>query len=39
MKPNFISNYVQMTQSENPKNHEFRNVDKNKLITNKRFNV
>ena len=39
MKPNFISNYVGMTPSENPKNHEFRNVDKNKWITNKGFNV
>ena len=39
MKPNFIPNYVGMTPSENPKNHEFRNVDKNKWITNKGFNV
>lgn len=39
MKPNFIPNYVGMTPSENPKNHAFRNVDKNKWITNKGFNV
>ena len=39
MKPNFIPNYVGMTPSENPKNHEFRNVDKNKWITDKGFNV
>ena len=39
MKPNFIPNYVGMTPSENPNNHEFRNVDKNKWITNKGFNV
>ncbi len=39
MKPNFIPNYVGMTPSENPKNHEFRKVDKNKWITNKGFNV
>lgn len=39
MKPNFIPNYVGMTPSENPKTHEFRNVDKKKWITNKGFNV
>ena len=39
MKPNFIPNYVGMTPSENPNNHEFRNVDKKKWITNKGFNV
>ena len=39
MKPNFIPNYVGMTPSENPKNHEFRNVNKNKWITNKGFNA
>ena len=39
MKPNFIPNYVGMTPSENPKNHAFRNVDRNKWITNKGFNV
>ena len=38
MKPNFIPNYVQMTPSENPSNHEFRLVDKKKWITNKGFN-
>ena len=30
MKPNFIPNYVGLTPGENPKNHEFRAVDKNK---------
>ena len=39
MKPNFIPNYVGMTPSENPNNHEFRKVDKNKWITNKGFNA
>jgi hypothetical protein len=39
MKPNFIPNYVGMTPSENPKTHAFRNVDKEKWITNKGFNV
>ncbi len=39
MKTNLIPNYVSMTPSENPKYHEFRNVDKNKWITNKGFNV
>ena len=38
MKPNFISNYVGMTPSENPKTHEFRMVDKKKWITIKGFN-
>ena len=39
MKPNYIPNYVGMTPSENPNNHEFRNVDKTKWRTNKGFNV
>lgn len=39
MKPNFIPNYVGMTPSENPKTHEFRNVNKKKWLTNKGFNV
>ena len=39
MKPNFIPNYVGMTPSENPNNHEFRKVDKNKWINQKGFNV
>ena len=39
MKPNFIPNYVQMTPSENPKNYEFRNVNKKKWISNKGFHV
>ena len=39
MKPNFIPNYVGMTPSENPNNHEFREVDKNKWINHKGFNV
>ena len=29
MKQNFIPNYVGLTPGENPKNHEFREVDKN----------
>ena len=39
MKPNFIPNYVGLTPGENPKNHEFRAVDKNKWISKKGFNV
>lgn len=39
MKPNFIPNYVGMTPSENPNDHEFRKVDKNKWINQKGFNV
>ena len=39
MKPNFIPNYVGLTPGENPKNHEFREVDKNKWISKKGFNV
>ena len=39
MKPNFIPNYVGLTPGENPKNHEFRPVDKNKWINKKGFNV
>jgi hypothetical protein len=39
MKPNFIPNYVGLTPGENPKNHEFRQVDKNKWINKKGFNV
>ena len=39
MKPNFIPNYVGMTPSENPNNHEFRIIDKNKWINQKGFNV
>ena len=29
MKPNYIPNYVGLTLGENPKNHEFRQIDKN----------
>ena len=39
MKPNYIPNYVGLTPGENPKNHEFREVDKNKWINKKGFNV
>ena len=39
MKPNFIPNYVGLTPGENPNNHEFRAVDKNKWISKKGFNV
>ena len=39
MKPNFIPNYVGLTPGENPKNHEFRAVDKNKWISKKGFNI
>jgi hypothetical protein len=39
MKPNFISNYVGLTPGENPKNHEFREVDKNKWMNKKGFNI
>ena len=35
MKPNFIPNYVGLTPGENPKNHEFREVDKNKWMNKK----
>ncbi len=39
MKPNYIPNYVGLTPGENPKNHEFREVDKNKWINKKGFNA
>ena len=39
MKPNFIPNYVGLTPGENPKNHEFREVDKNKWMNKKGFNI
>ena len=39
MKQNFIPNYVGLTPGENPKNHEFREVDKNKWINKKGFNI
>ena len=39
MKPNFIPNYVGLTPGENPKNHEFRSVDKNKWMNKKGFNI
>jgi hypothetical protein len=39
MKPNFIPNYVGLTPGENPKNHEFREVDKNKWMSKKGFNI
>jgi len=39
MKPNFIPNYVGLTPGENPNNHEFRAVNKNKWISKKGFNV
>ena len=39
MKPNFIPNYVGITPGENPKNHEFREVDKNKWMNKKGFNI
>ena len=38
MKPQYIPNYVQMTPSENPLTHSFRDVDKSRWITNKGFN-
>ena len=37
MPPHYISNYVQLSPSENPSTHKFRNVNKNKWITNKGF--
>lgn len=37
MKPNYIPNYVGLTPSENPKNHEFRNVNKSKWLNKKGF--
>ena len=37
MKPNYISNYVQMTPSENPLNHKFRSENKEKWMTKKGF--
>ena len=39
MKPNYIPNYVGLTPGENPKNHEFREVDKNKWMNKKGFNI
>ena len=39
MKPNFIPNYVGLTPGENPQNHEFRSVDKNKWMNKKGFNI
>ena len=39
MKPNFIPNYVGLTPGENPKNHEFRDIDKNKWMNKKGFNI
>jgi hypothetical protein len=39
MKQNFIPNYVGLTPGENPKNHEFREVDKNKWMSKKGFNI
>ena len=39
MKQNFIPNYVGLTPGENPKNHEFREVDKKKWINKKGFNI
>ena len=36
-KPNFIPNYVQMTPSQNPLNHKFREEKKDKWITKKGF--
>lgn len=35
--PQFISNYVQLTPSESPLNHKFRDVEKKKWITQKGF--
>ena len=37
IKPNYIENYVQMTPSENPLNHKFREEKKEKWITKKGF--
>ena len=37
IQSNYISNYVDLTPSENPSNHKFRNVSKNKWMTNKGF--
>ena len=36
-KPNFIPNYVQMTPSQNPLNHKFREEKKDKWMTKKGF--
>ena len=35
--PNYIKNYVQLTPSESPLNHKFRDVQKSKWITEKGF--
>ena len=37
VQPHFISNYVQLTPSESPLNHKFRDVEKKKWITQKGF--
>ena len=37
MPPNYISNYVQLSPSENPATHKFRNTNKKKWMTNRGF--
>ena len=37
IRPNYISNYVTLSQSESPLNHKFRNVQRQRWLTEKGF--